>query len=150
MSITAPTFNQSKVGKDIEGAFFSERYSKDGSACLNGPQWSFDQYGRGPVSFNSLSDTCPGSTTFLVHRLAAEQEARPEYFARLNAFGISGYGSVDTTYDAQFGQQTQDRGYQLGLVNANQPVQTNNVIQNEVAPFQSLGTNVPVFSGPTF
>lgn len=152
MSITKPTYLEARVGKDVEGTAFSIIYSKDGSACLNGPQWSYDQYGRGPVSFNSLPDTCPGSSTFLVHRLAAEQEARPEYFARLNAQGISGYGTAESIYDTQFGQQAQNRGYQLGLVNANVNPEDkiSNKIVGDASRLQNLGSSVPLISGPIF
>jgi hypothetical protein len=153
MSVTKQVYVLPRVGKDVEGVAFSVNYGKDGSACLNGPQWSYDQYGRGPVSFNSLPDTCPGSTTFIVHRLASEQEARPEYFARYNAQGIMGYGTTESIYDTQFGQQAQNRGYQLGLVNTNNMPQdkiANQIEASNATPYQNLGSNVPVITGPSF
>ena len=118
MSVSKQVYTTSRVGKDVQGYAFSSNYSPDGSSCLNGQQWSFDQYGRGPVDFASLPDTCAGSTPFVIHRLAVEQQARPEYYARLNAAGIVGYGNIDTKFDTQFGQQTQSRAYLLGLEEA--------------------------------
>lgn len=134
------------------GAFLSSfRYSKEGSACLNGPQWYFDQYGRGPVSPASLSDDCPGSVAFLQNRLVVEQEARPEYYARLNAAGIVGYQNISSVWDAQYGQTSQARSYLLGLADAqSSETKTTDVLQQEADAARKLGTPVQTDSGLSF
>jgi hypothetical protein len=152
MSISKQVYTTAKVGKDVGGVAFSVNYDMAGSACLNGQQWFFDQYGRGPVSPDSIPDTCPGSVNNVVYRLASEQDARPEYFARLNAMGIIGYGNIDSVWDAQLGQQTQNRSYYLGLVKGQEASAgvTNPVQATQAAPYQTLGIPDVVSSFPSF
>lgn len=136
------------------GAFLSSfRYSKEGSSCLNGPQWLFDQYGRGPVPVASLSDDCPGSVVFLQNRLEVEQYARPEYYAKLNAAGIMGYENINNPWDALYGKTAQARSYLLGLETAQTSYGTEsqpNTLESEAMAARKLGTSVETNSGLSF
>jgi hypothetical protein len=154
MSISNSVYTTPFVAKDPQGVAYSAgKYSYQGSPCLNGPQWSYDQYGRGPVSFNSLPDTCAGSQAFLIHRMNVEGLSRPEYFAKLNAAGIVGYENISSDWDSQFGQQVQNRSAYLGIIdpviNPEQGVQ-NRIEAENATPYQILGTNTAVESGPSF
>lgn len=103
-----------KVEADA-GAFLSSfRYSTQGSSCLNGQQYPFDQYSRN-APFASLPDTCPGSQPFLDNRIAVENYARPEYYARANAAGIQGYSNIENPWDTLIGNQLPARNYLLGV-----------------------------------
>ena len=103
-----------KVEADA-GAFLSSfRYSTQGSSCLNGQQYPFDQYSRN-APFASLPDTCPGSQPFLQNRIAVENYARPEYYAKANAAGIDGYSRIENPWDTLIGSQLPARNYLLGV-----------------------------------
>lgn len=103
-----------KVEADA-GAFLSSfRYSQIGSSCLNGLQYPFDQYSRN-APFASLPDTCPGSQEFLTNRIAVENYARPEYYAKANAAGIQGYDKIENPWDTLTGNALPARNYLLGV-----------------------------------